>query len=41
MLSNEDDLTSKLAEIVANNRMLEITMERGQGIEMTLVSPLD
>ncbi len=35
--SNEDDLTAKLAEIVHLNKMLEITMERGQGIEMTMV----
>ncbi|ORX39191.1 putative DNA-directed RNA polymerase iii largest subunit [Kockovaella imperatae] len=36
--NNEDDLTAKLAEIVHHNKMLKVTMERGQGIEMTLAN---
>ena len=34
--NNEDDLTAKLAEIVSHNKMLKVTMERGQGLDMIL-----
>jgi DNA-directed RNA polymerase III subunit RPC1 len=38
VISNEDDLTAKLAEIVHYNRTLSFMMESGYGIEMTMAN---